>query len=146
MTKEQLQEKIQSCKALQGKSVMDVINLPLFAQNLTKYMECQFEDRKKTRDSYKAMVKVGGSKKYKIPAHPIDRVLGMDKMIDPQIFINEYAQVLSKVSTRSAEERNYIRQLGQQAWNKTVGDIVCDEFPELKEYFFPKAENKQTDC
>lgn len=143
MTKEELQEKIKSCKALKGKSVLDVISLPLFADNLTKYMECQFEDRKKTRDSYKAMVKLGGSKKYKLPTHVIDKVLGTDEMITPFMFINAYVAVLGGVSERSASERKYIRQLGQQAWNKTIADIVCEEFPELTDYFFPKVEQEK---
>ena len=138
MTKEELEEKVRNCKALKDKSILDVINLPLFVDNLTKYMECQFEDRKKTRDSYKAMVKLGGSEKYKLPAHVIDRVLGTEKMTAPQDFVNMFAEVVVGMSKRSSEERHYIQQLGQQAWNKTVGDIVCDEFPELTDYFFPK--------
>lgn len=134
--KPEVERKIRACKGLQGLTILDVIGMPQYLDNLSAYMVAQREDRKQIKSSYEAMKKVGGAKGYKLPAHPIDRVINMTA----KEFAREYSKiVVGGVSMRSAAERKYIRQLGQQAYNLTVAQIVCKEFPELHDYFFPKA-------
>lgn len=130
-----VQQKIQSCKALQGKTVEELISTEKFRNNLAAYLTAQREDRKAIRSSYEAMRKVGGAKGYKVPAHPIDRL--MDLSVAE--FSDEYMAVICGVSKRSHAERLYIQQLGQQAYNLTVSQIVVAEFPELENILIPKS-------
>ena len=136
MNKEIL-NKIRDCKALQNVTVEDLCKTDRFRDNLAAYMTAQREDRKAIRASYDAMRKLGGAKGYKIPAHPIDDVISMSV----EEFAREYLNVISKCSKRPAAERQYIHQLGQQAYNLTVAQIVINEFPELESVLIPK--NKQ---
>lgn len=136
MNKEIL-NKIRDCKALQNVTIEDLCNTDRFRDNLAAYMTAQREDRKAIRASYDAMRKLGGVKGYKIPAHPIDDVISMSV----EEFAREYLNVISKCSKRPAAERQYILQLGQQAYNLTVAQIVINEFPELESVLIPK--NKQ---
>ena len=80
------------------------------------------------------MLKVGGAKGYKLPAHPIDRVI--DLSVDE--FAAEFLAVVSGISKRSAAERKYIEQLGRQAYNLTVAQYVVEEYPELENTLIPK--------
>lgn len=128
-------KKIESCKALAGKTVEDVCNMDEFKTNLSAYMEAQRTDREAIRASYQAMRKMGGAKGYKLPAHPIDRVIGMS--VDE--FADAFKDVVAKRSPRPVAERDYIEQLGLQAYNLTVAKLVTAEFPELHDLFFPKA-------
>ena len=129
MDKKLIQAKIRQCKALQGKTILDVVAMPRFSENLAAYWQAQKDDRDAIRKSYAAMRKAGGAKGYRIHAHPIDDLdtLSVEKMAV------EYGKVIAGGSTRNHAERLYIRQLGQQAYNLTVAQIVCDEFPELKD-------------
>lgn len=136
MNKEIL-NKIRDCKALQNVTIEDLCKSDRFRDNLAAYMTAQREDRKAIRASYDAMRKLGGVKGYKIPAHPIDDVISMPV----EEFAREYLNVISKCSKRPAAERQYILQLGQQAYNLTVAQIVINEFPELESVLIPK--NKQ---
>lgn len=136
MNKEIL-NKIRDCKALQNVTIEDLCKTDRFRDNLAAYMTAQREDRKAIRASYDAMRKLGGAKGFKIPAHPIDDVISMSV----EEFAREYLNVISKCSKRPAAERQYILQLGQQAYNLTVAQIVINEFPELESVLIPK--NKQ---
>lgn len=129
------QQKIESCKALQGKTVEELIATDRFRNNLAAYITAQKEDRKQIRASYEAMRKLGGAKGYKLPAHPIDRVI--DLSVDD--FAAEYMAVIARVSERQVAERRYIQQLGQQAYNLTVAQYVVEEYPELEPVLIPKA-------
>lgn len=135
MTKQEIQNKIKSCKALQGVTLSDVLTMQKFGENLAAYMEAQRQDRNAIRKSYEAMRRMGGAKGYKLPSHPIDKTLNLDVAS----FATEYMRVIAKTSERPFAEREYIRQLGQQAYNLTIAQIVCEEYPELHDYFFPKA-------
>ena len=128
--------KIASCKWLQGKTVADIIATDRFAQNLAAYLTAQKEDRNATRKSYEAMRKAGGAVGYKLPAHPVDKVLEMS-VAD---FAIEYAAVVTGVSEKPLSVRRYIEQLGQQAYNLTIAQIVVEEFPELTPVLLPKPE------
>lgn len=133
MKKETLQ-KIRSCKALQGKTIFDVVALPRFVENLAAYWTAQKTDRDAIRKSYDAMRKMGGAKGYRIPAHPID---DLAKLSVDDLAV-EYAKVVAGGSTRNHAERLYIRQIGQQAYNLTVAQYVVEEYPELEPELFPK--------
>ena len=129
-------KKIRACKALQGVTMSELVKSHRFLDNLAVYMTAQREDRKAIKASYDAMKKVGGAKGYKLPAHPIDRVIDMET----KDFAREFEKIIvGGVSMRSAAEREYIRQLGQQAYNLTVAQIVCEEFPELEGELIPKT-------
>lgn len=133
--KKEILTKIQSCKALQGKTVEELIATERFRNNLAAYMTAQREDRKQIRASYGAMRKVGGAKGYKLPAHPIDRVINLTV----GEFAAEFMAVVAKKSARPAAERQYIQQLGLQAYNLTVAQYVVEEYPELADELIPKS-------
>ena len=127
-------KKMASCKVLRGMTVADLIETSRFRENLAAYMTAQRTDRDAIRKSYDAMRKLGGAKGYRLPAHPIDRVIDMTV----GEFAAEFLAVLGKTSKRPAAEREYIRQLGQQAYNLTAAQFVVDEYPELADVLIPK--------
>lgn len=133
--KNQTLNKIRSCKALQGKDVADIIAMPRFLENLGAYWTAQKTDRDAIRKSYEAMRKLGGAKGYKIPAHPID---DLAHLTVEELAI-EYAKVVAGGSTRNHAERLYIQQIGQQAYNLTIAQIVVEEYPELENKLLPKT-------
>ena len=135
MLDKETQQKIASCKALQEMTVADLCATVRFRENLAAYMAAQKADRDAIRKSYEAMRKLGGTKGYKLPAHPIDRVINMS-VAD---FANEYKRVIGGYSGRSKAERDYIKQLGQQAYNLTVAQYVVDEYPKLADELIPKT-------
>ena len=133
--KADVQKKIASCKALQGMTIGQLISSDRFLKNLDAYLKAQQQDRESIRSSFAAMHKLGTSRGYKIPAHPVDYFLGWTA----SQFSAEYARVLDKRSELSCNLREYVRQLGGQAYNLTVAQIAVEEFPELKDELFPKA-------
>lgn len=135
MLDKEAQRKIESCKELQGMTVADLCATVRFRDNLATYMVAQRTDREAIRKSYEAMRKLGGAKGFKLPAHPIDRVIDLTV----EQFAAEYLAILAKTSTRPLAERQYIRQLGQQAYNLTVAQYVVDEYPELADELIPKT-------
>lgn len=135
LNKETLQ-KIASCKALQGMSVAELCATDRFRDNLAAYMTAQRTDRKAISDSYEAMHKLGCTKGYKLQAHAIDRCINMS--VDA--FTIEFLAVVGHTSKRPYAERLYIMQLGKQAYNLTVAQIVCEEYPELADELIPKSQ------
>lgn len=136
MTEKEAQKKIAACKELQGMTVGDIIKSQRFTDNLAAYISAQREDRKAIQKSYAAMRKLGSTRGLKLPAHVIDRL--MDLSVTD--FAAEYGRIIDHESERPAAERKYIYQLGLQAYNVTIAQAVVDEFPELKDYLFPKSE------
>ena len=134
----ELKKKIISCKALQGKTVHEICEMPKFRDNLAAYLTAQREDRKAVRASYDAMRKMGGAKGYKLPSHPIDRVMGMSV----EAFAAEFVAIVYRLSRLSAAERQYVFQLGRQAYNLTIMQIVADEFPEADAELFAGLKSK----
>lgn len=126
--KREVKEKIASCKALQGKTVEDVCRMPEFIGNLEGYFNSQKEDRRTVRELAKKM----NQRPY---AHVVDRFI----LWKAEAMRDEFLLILEGKSRMSAEERLYVRQLCQQAYNLTVAKMVVAEFPELKDEFFPKA-------
>lgn len=135
MLDKETQQKIASCKALRGKTVLDLISMPKFVENLAAYWKAQKEDRDTVRKSYQAMRKMGGAKGYKLPAHPMD---GLESLTAEELAA-EFSTLLAGVCNRSAQQRRYIRQICQQAYNLTIAQIVVEEFPELESVLIPKA-------
>lgn len=133
--KAETRNKIASCKALQEMTVADLCATVRFRDNLAAYMTAQRTDRDAIRKSYDAMRKLGGAKGYKLPAHPIDRVINMPV----EDFAVEYLAVIANASKRPVAERRYIQQLGQQAYNLTVAQYVVEEYPELADELIPKS-------
>ena len=133
--KAETRKKVASCKALQEMTVADLCATVRFRDNLAAYMTAQRTDRDAIRKSYDAMRKLGGAKGYKLPAHPIDRVINMPV----EDFAVEYLAVIANASKRPVAERRYIQQLGQQAYNLTVAQYVVDEYPELADELIPKS-------
>lgn len=136
MTEKEAQKKIAACKKLQGMTVGDIIKSQRFTDNLAAYISAQREDRKAIQKSYAAMRKLGSTRGLKLPAHVIDRL--MDLSVTD--FAAEYGRIIDHRSERPAAERKYIQQLGGQAYNLTIAQYVIEEFPETKNYFFPKHE------
>ena len=124
-------EKIRACKALQGKTILDICLLPGFLSNLEAYVNAQREERKIALDH---AAQFGGGK-YHAPAHAIDKTMEWDM----ERWRDEFMAVLNKSSVQPAAVREYVRQLGMQAYNVTMANIVLLEFPELREYFFGKS-------
>ena len=114
-------EKIRQCKALQGKTIADVCTLPQFMDNVASYLAEQKELREATLRA------IPNGKR--VASHVIDRI----KLDDVTGIINEYVLILAKKSRKSASERLYIEQICQQAYNLTICQIVCEEFPELND-------------
>ena len=129
------QKKIASCKALQGVTVEAFIKNDRFRENLAGYLTEQRETRKMARASYAAMKKVGGAKGYKLPAHVCDKFI--DVSVDQ--FAEMFMAVVAKRYNGPLAERQYILQLGMQAYNLTVAQYVVEEYPELEPVLFPKV-------
>lgn len=127
--------KVRQCKALQDVTIAQLVETQKFRDNLAAYMTAQKEDRAAIQKSYMAMKKLGGVKGYKLPSHPIDKVINLSV----GEFANEYLAIINHVSKRPFAERRYIFQLGNQAYNLTIAQIVVEEFPELADELIPKS-------
>lgn len=128
------EEKIRSCKGLQGKSVADICRLDGFRENLWAYVTAQREEWKALRQHAELRSKSAG-KTLRAPSH------AMDSTVDWDVYrwVDEFICVIGKTSNLSAAVREYVGQLGMQAYNVTIANIVLIEFPELREYFFGKS-------
>lgn len=132
MLRKEIKKKIYKVDKLQGKTIYDVIQTEEFISNLTAYLNAQREDRDAIKKSFATAKALGGAKGMKLPAHTIDRLDG----ITPIKFAEEFSFVLSGISKRSAAEREYITQLGMQAYNLTIANFIIEQFPELREDIF----------
>lgn len=135
MTEKEAKKKIAACKALQGMTVEGVIDTPRFRENMAAYLTEQRTAREAAKKSF-AAVKKAGMRGYKLPAHVCDMFVEMPV----SEFVKLYKGVISRKLWRPFRERQYIQQLGGQAYNLTIAQYVIDEFPEMKDYFFPKHE------
>ena len=129
-------KKIKDCKALQGVTVGDVLATQRFRENMAAYLTEQREARKAAIASYEDLKKKGLGKGYKLPSHVVDKF--MDMSVND--FTLCYLHVLMGKSTRPHNERVYIKQLGQQAYNLTIMQYVVDEFPELSNLITPNTD------
>lgn len=127
--KEILKRCASACKALQGKSVADIIGSEAFAENLGKYVAAQREDYAAALSTFRATAKPF----QRMPAHPITHFL--DCTVEQ--IRDEFALCVAKQSLRPRSQRQYIEQLGLQAYNVTVANAIVAEFPETKNILFP---------
>lgn len=124
MLKKSTIDAIRNCKALQGKTVADICQTDAFLKNLKKYIKAQKEEREMAKNTI--------AKGFRLPAHVIDRIQVIGLMDSPTLFAKEYCKILNKESELASIEREYIWQLGQQAYNLTIVNAVVKEYPELK--------------
>ena len=127
--------KMKACKALAGKTVLDVLEMPEFAANLGKYFEAQKAEWQAARKSLEVQRKIAGTNRLRLPAHTLDKLIEWDN----ERLRKEFVAVVQKTSTSSHAVREYVGQLGMQAYNVTVANFVVAEFPELSDFFFPKT-------
>lgn len=125
MLKKETIEAIRSCKALQGKTVADICQTDDFLRNLAKYLNAQKEER----DAAKKSIPSG----CRLAAHVIDRIQAAGLMDSETLFAKEYCKILNKESALKSAEREFVFQLGQQAYNLTIVNFVVKEHPELKD-------------
>ena len=125
--KKEIIDKVRQCKALRGKTILDVMGMNLFQENLASYWIQQKKQRNAMIESYKAIAKP-------IPAHPIDSVM----TLTTEQLTKEYMQILNKSSERPASQRLYISQLCKQAYSLTCAQIISKEMPELEDVLIPK--------
>lgn len=135
MIKKEIAEKMKSCKALQGKRVLDILEMPEFAENIGKYFDAQKSEWQAARKSLEAQRKIAGTNRLRLPAHTLDKLVGWST----EMLRQEFVAVVQKTSKQSHAVREYVGQIGVQAYNVTVANFVVAEFPELKDYFFPKT-------
>lgn len=128
MLDKETKRKIASCKALRDVTVYDIIGMPRFGENLTAYWTAQKTDREAMKRAVAAIGKMGVANPPKVSAHPIDELLPLTA----EELATEYAKVLAGTCQYRRKQTEYIRQIGQQAYNLTVAQIVCEEYPELE--------------
>lgn len=136
LTKEQI-KKILSVKRLHGLSIAEFCSTPEFLDTLGKYFDAQKEEHSAMRSAFGAIRKMGGGKGMKVPAHVLDHLVDWTT----ERLRDEYVACINKTSTRSAAEREYILQLGMQAYNVATVEIICAEYPDLRQAFNVKALN-----
>lgn len=130
--KTEIQKKIKETKALQGKSVEDVLRTPEFAANVGAYLKEQRALRQAVRDTIHKQ-----NPRARVPAHTVDRMGYLNEDNFAEIWIKLSQRIIKKPKS----ERDYIDQLGMLAYKKTIADFVIAEFPELKEEFYPQSKN-----
>ena len=113
---------------LGGRSIYDICKLGGFRSNLEAYVKVQREDRQVVREQE---AKLGGGK-YHAPAHAIDKTL--DWSLDE--WEEQAIKVFYKASDLPKSVRDYVYQLGKQAYNVTCANLVINQFPEMRRYFF----------
>lgn len=116
--------KIRQSKRLKGTTIAQVVMMDDYLRNLSVYIKQQREEREQARRSI--------PKGTRLPAHVIDKIEALGLLDSATSFATEYCNVLNKLSKLNSAEREYVFQLGQQAYNVTIVDILCKEFPELK--------------
>jgi len=135
MEKNKIIEKMKSCKALEGKTVLDVLEMPEFAENLGKYFEAQKSEWHAARESLAAQRKIAGTNRLRLPAHTLDKLVGWST----EMLRQEFVAVVQKTSKQPYAVREYVGQLGMQAYNVTVANFVIAEFPDTKDFFYPST-------
>lgn len=121
-------EKIRKVKALQGLTIGEVCALPRFRDNMAGYIKAQVEMRASYLEACKKM-------NIKPQAHAVDKVPH-----DVETFTAEYLECLCGFNKRPAGQREYILQLGTQAYGLTVSQYAVEQYPELKDELLPAAQ------
>lgn len=130
---EALKQKLARVKALEGKTVMDIIASDDFQRIMSAFWSAQKED-------YEDAVKLVNQQRAagitsRIPGHPITSLAHLKA----SEMTAEYLDVIMGRCTRPSRERIYIRQIGEQVYRNTILEIAGREFPEVLEYLKPDA-------
>ncbi len=134
MTKEMI-KKIRECKALKDKTIGDIVELQEFEKNLEMYMNEQLDALKKADMMSERTKRLYPRIGLKRPRHVIDRLKEKGVFAGVESFKCAFIDEINMKCHYSANERKYIEQLGMQAYNLTVAQIVCKEFPEMSKDF-----------
>lgn len=115
---------------LKGKSNVDMLLLPEFTDNLKAAINEQLQLRKAVKEQVDNMRLQG--KRVQEKRHVLDRVIEMGLM-EPGLFAVEFAAVLYKRSELPAAVREYVKELGMKAYNKTTLQLICEANPDMAE-------------
>lgn len=140
MMTEETKAKMMQTAALKDKTVGDILNSDLFKTNIAAYLKAQREDRTKAKEYIRSMAK---QVKFRIwpKSHVIDRL----DYLTPDNFASYFAKVLEHRSSLPKSEREYIEQIGRQAFNKTIADFAIAERPELENEIYSSNNNKSNE-
>lgn len=138
MTQETL-SKIMQTAALKDKTIGDILKTDLFRTNIAAYLKAQREDRAKAKEYIRNMAKQFRNRIWP-KAHVIDRL----DYLTPDNFASYFAKILEHHSFLPKSEREYIEQIGRQAFNKTIADIAIAERPELENEIY-SSKNKSNE-
>lgn len=132
MNRKEVEKKLREVKALQGKSVSDILETEEFAEALKGYAQQQKQLR------LTAMRSVGTGR---LKAHVIDTFINSGLLDDVPALTKRFENVLNRTGIGSRREREYIEQLGMMAYKLAIKKIAVKEFPELKEVLFGTRKN-----
>lgn len=105
-------------KLLKDYTIREVITHPYFFENMTALLNELWQKRAKAR----AELKPGES----LRAHPIEELVKRDKW-EPGIMSVMYAEVMDGKSKENARVRHFIRDCGNEVFNKTVKRLIDEE-------------------
>lgn len=126
-------------EVLNTSTVLDVLEMPLYQENIKACIEEQLETRAMVID---LINKAKNSGKYIAEnRHTIDSVIEIGLMDSPLDFTVEFAKVLNKESKFPNSIRTYIRQLGMKAYKMTIEELIRESDPEMKELYNEKERN-----
>lgn len=101
-------------------SISDVLEMPLFFENVKRQLTSFWNDREKARED-------ATRNNTRLRAHVIDRMHNTGHW-EPGNFVILFAKVLDKVVTGySSSERAFIRAVGMTAFNITMQKLIDDE-------------------
>lgn len=134
MTKEIQKKMAEALKEKGLVNVEDVCATEKFQKNLEAYIKVQREERAAARSSEAAIRSLGAGRGLKLRSHVIDKTL--DWSLDR--WCGEYLAVVYGQSPQPAKVREYVFQLGRQAYLLTVAQFVVEKYPELEDTLIPK--------
>lgn len=133
MEQQKLIEKME--KALEGKTIDDILKSDEWKQNISAYLNSQRADYNKAKEQAAKWREKGF--KVKSIRHTLESL----DFLTPENFADYYAECFAKASNLNHAQRLYITQLGRQVYNKSVIDITIKAFPELREEFYKPNKN-----
>lgn len=99
-------------------TIIDVLKMPLFYENLCFELENIWNSREKARKGLKS-----GER---LKSHPIDQIQS-EGLLQADKFIIEYTNILDGISILPRAIRDVIQTLGNTAFNKTMKKLIEDQ-------------------
>lgn len=137
---ESTKAKIMQTAALKDKTIADILETDVFKKNIAAYLKAQREDRSKAKEYIWKMAKHVRNNIWP-KSHVIDRL----DYLTPDNFAFYFGRVLEHRSRLPKSERDYIDQIGRQAFNKTIADIAIAERPELELEIYSSLNNQSNE-